>query len=157
MIIKPVETKYRGYRFRSRLEARWAVFFDHLGVPWEYEREGFDLGKHGWYLPDFWLPKEQSWLEVKPDIPIDEHAAAKAVTLSKITGYQVLMVCGLPAPDLVCRGVHYHPHNDSFAVGEFCWRAPGRFHEKISAEEIRDLQRCCDAARSARFEHGEQP
>jgi hypothetical protein len=32
-----------GYRFRSRLEARWAVFFDVAGIPWQYEPEGFDL------------------------------------------------------------------------------------------------------------------
>lgn len=25
-----IETEYKGYRFRSRLEARWAVFFDTL-------------------------------------------------------------------------------------------------------------------------------
>lgn len=51
--IKPIETFYNGYRFRSRLEARWAVFFDALGVEYEYEPEGFVLpsGKH--YLPDF--------------------------------------------------------------------------------------------------------
>lgn len=42
-IIRAIETKYKGYRFRSRLEARWAVFFDALGVQWEYEPEGFDL------------------------------------------------------------------------------------------------------------------
>ena len=27
-LIRPIETEYRGYRFRSRFEARWAVFFD---------------------------------------------------------------------------------------------------------------------------------
>lgn len=43
MDIKPIETLYKGYRFRSRLEARWAVFFDALGLKWEYEKEGFDL------------------------------------------------------------------------------------------------------------------
>lgn len=26
--IKPIETRYKGCRFRSRPEARWAVFFD---------------------------------------------------------------------------------------------------------------------------------
>lgn len=52
-MIKPIETKYKGYRFRSRLEARWAVFFDALGLTWDYEREGYDLGAAGWYLPDF--------------------------------------------------------------------------------------------------------
>lgn len=66
MSIVPIETIYKGYRFRSRLEARWAVFFDALGVPWEYEKEGFDLGEMGWYLPDFWLPVQKLWAEVKP-------------------------------------------------------------------------------------------
>lgn len=37
--IKPIETIYNGYRFRSRLEARWAVFFDALGVEYQYEPE----------------------------------------------------------------------------------------------------------------------
>lgn len=53
--IKPIETEYKGYRFRSRLEARWAVFFDACGVDWEYEPEGFDLGGGLCYLPDFLL------------------------------------------------------------------------------------------------------
>lgn len=54
--VKAIETIYRGYRFRSRLEARWAIFFDAMGEPWEYEKEGFDL-KGVRYLPDFWLPR----------------------------------------------------------------------------------------------------
>lgn len=67
--IKPIETLYNGYRFRSRLEARWAVFFDALGIKYEYEKEGYDLGELGWYLPDFWLP-EYGWVfDVKPYIP----------------------------------------------------------------------------------------
>lgn len=51
--MKAIETIYNGYRFRSRLEARWAVFFDALGVEYEYEPEGFDLGGGLYYLPDF--------------------------------------------------------------------------------------------------------
>lgn len=51
--IKPIETYYNGYRFRSRLEARWAVFFDTLGVEYEYEPEGFMLPSGKCYLPDF--------------------------------------------------------------------------------------------------------
>lgn len=51
--IKPIETYYHGYRFRSRLEARWAVFFDALGLEWEYEPEGFELEDGSRYLPDF--------------------------------------------------------------------------------------------------------
>lgn len=51
--MKAIETHYNGYRFRSRLEARWAVFFDTLGVRYEYEPEGFELDDGTWYLPDF--------------------------------------------------------------------------------------------------------
>jgi hypothetical protein len=78
-MIKPIETYYKGFRFRSRLEARWAVFFDALGVRWEYEREGYALEKVHWkgfqgyetetvnYLPDFYLPNvgDGCWVEIK--------------------------------------------------------------------------------------------
>ena len=40
---KAKETYYDGYRFRSRLEARWAVFFNNIGLEYEYEMEGFDM------------------------------------------------------------------------------------------------------------------
>ena len=53
--MKVIETEYKGYKFRSRLEARWAVFFDACDVRWEYEPEGFDLGDGLYYLPDFLL------------------------------------------------------------------------------------------------------
>ncbi len=66
--MKAIETKYRGCRFRSRLEARWAVFFDALKIRWEYEVEGFELNDGSWYLPDFWLPTFGGgmFVEVKP-------------------------------------------------------------------------------------------
>jgi hypothetical protein len=52
--IKAIETEYAGCRFRSRLEARWAVFFDALGWKWRYEPQGYELPS-GRYLPDFML------------------------------------------------------------------------------------------------------
>ena len=55
MMMKPIQTEYKGYLFRSRLEARWAVFFDACDVEWEYEPEGYDLGDGLMYLPDFLL------------------------------------------------------------------------------------------------------
>lgn len=66
MTVQAIETKYAGHRFRSRLEARWAVFFDRAGVKWEYEPQGFivGMGKRP-YLPDFWLPDLKLWVEVK--------------------------------------------------------------------------------------------
>lgn len=60
---RAIETVYKGYRFRSRLEARWAVFLDGIGDHWEYEKEGYDLGPAGWYLPDF---ASTGFIEIKP-------------------------------------------------------------------------------------------
>jgi hypothetical protein len=38
--IAAIQTHYNGYHFRSRLEARWAVFFDECGIRYQYEPEG---------------------------------------------------------------------------------------------------------------------
>lgn len=55
-MIEAIETDYKGYRFRSRLEARWAVFFDGIRWPWSYEAKVFswiDGEESIQYLPDF--------------------------------------------------------------------------------------------------------
>lgn len=46
--IKSHPTMYNGVQYRSRLEARWAAFFDLIG--WQHEYEPIDLP--GW-SPDF--------------------------------------------------------------------------------------------------------
>lgn len=91
--IKPIETRYNGYRFRSRLEARWAVFFDELEIEYIYEKEGFDLGKAGYYLPDFWLPQVFMWAEVKPK-PLNDTELEKVKALVQGTGYDCLILVG---------------------------------------------------------------
>ena len=48
--IPAIPTRYRDVMMRSRLEARWAAFFDAVGLPWEYEPIRLD----GW-VPDFRL------------------------------------------------------------------------------------------------------
>lgn len=78
MEIKSIQTQYNGYLFRSRLEARWAVFFDELGIKYEYETEGYDLGELGWYLPDFYLPEEKWFVEVKGSLNEDNSGIEKA-------------------------------------------------------------------------------
>lgn len=65
-MVKPIETVYKGYRFRSRLEARWAVFFDAIKAKWLYEPEGFRSESGECYLPDFYLPEIDTYVEVKP-------------------------------------------------------------------------------------------
>ena len=82
--IAAIPTEYKGYRFRSRLEARWAVFFDLCGMQWEYEPEGFSLGDGRGYLPDFLLHNVETlhaggtkilhdlWVEVKGELTKDD-------------------------------------------------------------------------------------
>ena len=82
-----IPTLYNGIQFRSRLEAKWAAFFDLLG--WEYEYEPFDL--NGW-TPDFLIkgkPKD-ILVEVKPVTEFPEDVAAEM--LSVCLDYRLLIV-----------------------------------------------------------------
>jgi uncharacterized SAM-binding protein YcdF (DUF218 family) len=62
-----IPTVYRDVWMRSRLEARWAACLDSAGLAWAYEPQVLRLGRGrgALYLPDFWLPDQQTWLEVK--------------------------------------------------------------------------------------------
>jgi len=93
-MIKAIETEYKGYRFRSRLEARWAIFFEYLGIKFEYEPEGFELTS-GRYLPDFFIPDWEIWFEVKPN-KHTEQEELKAYELCEKSGYAVLISDGDP-------------------------------------------------------------
>lgn len=79
--MQAIQTQYKGYAFRSRLEARWAFFFDRIGLKYEYEPEGFVLDDGTYYLPDFkvyratepevWddiqVTASHYWCEIKPE------------------------------------------------------------------------------------------
>lgn len=69
MPAQAIETRYAGCRFRSRLEARWAVFFETAGIAWQYEPQGFTItgpfAPTTGYLPDFYLPDVGVWVECK--------------------------------------------------------------------------------------------
>lgn len=77
-----IETEYKGVLFRSRLEARWAAFFDYLGFVWYYEPEGFP----GW-IPDFMILPDLL-VEVKP---ISEFNA----NIDFIKWDENVMLCGI--------------------------------------------------------------
>lgn len=151
-----IQTRYKGYHFRSRLEARWAVFFDAAGIEWEYEHEGYDLGD-SWYLPDFMMlhnPGRGPIVEIKPVAPTSEE-------LQKLSD-----ACALA-------------RDGCGAYGAFIWGAPGKEmwwsidkegdfpweedHDDLisylSTGQARSslYSLAVRAARSARFEHGEVP
>lgn len=102
--LKAIETVYRNYRFRSRTEARWARFMDEAGCPWTYEQEGYDLDGV-WYLPDFYLPRQDCWLEVKgarPGYHSLEHK--KAERLAAASKKAVFLISGDVGPGYVIDG-----------------------------------------------------
>ena len=72
--IKAHPTMYNGVQYRSRLEARWAAFFDL--IEWQHEYEPIDLP--GW-SPDFLLHGHRSKIlvEVKPVYEIPNDVANK--------------------------------------------------------------------------------
>ena len=92
--ITPIETNYNGRNFRSRTEARWAVFFDSAGIAYEYEKEGYELDC-GRYLPDFWLPEWNAFVEIKGDRPT-ANEIERCLALQKATEKPVYLLCGAP-------------------------------------------------------------
>jgi ribosomal protein S27E len=89
---KAIQTFYGGRKYRSCLEARWAVFFDTAGIDFGYEEEGFQLPS-GWYLPDFKLLEQKYWIEIKGQEPT-ELEVLRAMELAEHTGWQVFIFSG---------------------------------------------------------------
>jgi len=169
-MIKAINTKYKGYYFRSRLEARWGVYFDTLEIEWEYEKEGFHIKYEfedgtGWvnYLPDFWLPHLKMWAEVKASELSDEEIR-KAKLLVKETGYPLLMLVGVPE-----RKIYYAIEPEVNWEGEYILsnyhnypKREGRFYsmpygeEEVQEEQFDDIDQAVEKARSKRFEFEEE-
>lgn len=150
--VKAIETRYAGYRFRSRLEARWAVYHDYwyreFGTNWDYEPEGFQLPS-GWYLPDFrlqWSDLDFEWIEVKGRPPTT-HEKQLAYELCIATSYPVRIVTDIPREGEWGNSWRVWPFREKFVEFE-PWPYGG------GVDDPDDLA-ACTAARSARFEHGE--
>lgn len=104
MTIQAIDTYYAGHYFRSRLEARWACVFNDLGVRWEYEPQGYRVGDEGRpYLPDFYLPDLDWWVEVKGagerlDMRLLTDAVHPTKGLGASRGSRNILILG-PIPD----------------------------------------------------------
>jgi hypothetical protein len=106
-MIKAIKTKYNGYLFRSRLEARWAVVFKNLNIKYEYEPEGYILN-NDLYLPDFWLPfapefaecceypNPGTFVEIKPNRKLFNSEIRKLSALEGLTHHHSYFFCGVP-------------------------------------------------------------
>lgn len=94
LAIQAIPTTYNGTTYRSRLEARWALFFSVLNLRSEYELQGYNTTA-GYYLPDFWLPDLRMFAEVKP-VPFTREQKAKCAAVSHGTGFPFLLLSGSP-------------------------------------------------------------
>ena len=182
--MKVIETEYKGYRFRSRLEARWAVFFDACGVRWEYEPEGYELNNGQQYLPDFLLHDVEG--RVDGDLHVEVKGKMTKTDAAKINQFSegkhpLLVVPGIPDGDDIgdiesyCRewgryefpgfGGGPYPFNFQTIDGDYFVAHPGINKQgkfelfgscTMDRDDVATLQ-AFKLARQARFEHGETP
>lgn len=174
--IKPIETIYNGCKFRSRLEARWAVFFDAVGVKWDYEPEGFDLGGGIKYLPDFILHDvDGRWcgIGMGNDLYVEVKGELKLNDQAKVGAFKrpILLVGSIPKGDTIfelildakmndCGGWFYNSASvdgDNYTVipainkdGKF--ELVGADWDLSKYKEAETVE-AYNAARMARFEH----
>jgi hypothetical protein len=138
---KAIETLYAGCRFRSRLESRWAVFFDTLGIQWEYEKEGFVLEGIK-YLPDFWLPEQDCWVEIKGQSPTGDELE-KARLLALYTQKQVSVMYGpveVPPEHLLNSNVFFPPTLWKFRESERIVGGPSTTQMEVPSHILAIMQ-----------------
>lgn len=148
--MKAIETQYKGYRFRSRLEARYAVLFDALRIEWEYEPEGYVLDDGTHYLADFFLrfPRGSShryrwpdggyWVEIKPLAPNPDEVR-KLRQLSEQSGHCAWFFVGVPGDATAHEAGARMPSQLQWSVPMLICGVADGFHRAVKA------------ARSARF------
>jgi hypothetical protein len=182
--MRPIETHYAGHRFRSRLEARWAVFFDRLGLRWEYEPQGYLLDRRP-YLPDFKLilPDDRMvFAEVKSTETdkLEGGHVERCRALATASGCWVVLLVGVPAYgmyNLVAPGLapnsfmaaFFTDYGPMLNLADEYWFQQVELNQQTGALEFSHDERAAgnsfgqgfveavQAARSARFEHGETP
>jgi hypothetical protein len=181
--MQAIETYYNGYRFRSRIEAKWAVFYDNMGIPYEYEKEGYNFNGV-LYLPDFWLPDQDCWVEIKGENSSD--GLEKCSLLARSSGKNAYMFVGsLPdfngelrgssncfaaftgeegacdegyqwceCQNCGCLGIHFGGRSGRLPCKKKGCPSEG---DRESNWNSRKLKAAYKIANMARFEHGEKP
>ena len=180
-MIKPIETIYAGSRFRSRLEARWAVFFNWLKIRYVYEPEGYELSDGTRYLPDFYLPDQDTFFEAKGVLTREDERKIqqfrKDINKPVVIGYDNMKFdatdrwedsyefAGQDSSVLArckeCKKPYFMGINGSFKC-RCCGAYAGDGHFDIlgwgnGSSEDWDFANATHKAERARFEHGERP
>lgn len=180
MGVKAIETEYAGYRFRSRLEARWAVFFDALGIEWEYEPQGYTLKDGTNYLPDFYIHKVggrtgKGKRKRGDGIFVEVKGFLKGEDRNKLDKFPYAIYCVGDIPTKKdpeqymwdkCEDSNYYLFSswnidkDSYSVffckvnGEICIYGIDNI-ASMENVDLKSIHKAYDKARKARFEYGE--
>ena len=183
--MKPIKTSYRGFKFRSRLEARWGIFFDKLGLRWEYEPQGYVLPGDIPYLPDFKLilpGDEIVYCEVNNGEAddFDPQETRKLRLFSNEIGCKVILLTSVPeyraynqvAPGLPSNSfqtVFFRDYEPYIGVVDEYWSQVLKLNSRTGRLEFdlddravrkafgRGFVEAVGAAKAATFEHGESP
>jgi hypothetical protein len=96
--MKQLPIFYKGYKFRNKAVAKWAVFFDYLGIKYEYQKESFQLDSGEIYTPDFWLPEWHGgvWANVTKEGKPNNKELYKMSQLVEVTQGTGYILNGVP-------------------------------------------------------------
>ena len=151
--LKPIQTVYQGYRFRSRLEARWAVFLDAVDLQWEYEAEGYELDGLR-YLPDFKVTRSDSsslWFEIKPK-NIDEDEKFDRFSAAVRSPDSALLLSGTPFEYVEYWGAPFF--QSYLRLPATAGGLMSGIRQAGEAKAIAKIRSAALKAHQARFEHG---
>ncbi len=132
--ISAIPTMYNGREYRSRLEAKWACFFDLLEIVYEYEP--FDL--KGW-SPGFIVKNKYSafagsdiLVEVKPLAMVDETLMNKMISSSDCSKYRLMILTETVTSNNTFAGamLNYSSFSDNKTSIGF---SPGHIRERMDA------------------------
>lgn len=135
---------HRGYTLRSYTELMWARLMDSIGLFYLYEPHLIRLQGCS-YLPDFYLPDADMYLEVKGAFATDEEKW-KAEQVLEVTGRPVYILEGMPRSDrggfmnarVSFPGAHGWVEISLFELGEMYEQAMGSEPYTAALLSVRD-------------------
>lgn len=153
--------------FRSKLESRWAHYFNALDILWGYEKEKVKISDALSYIPDFWLPTYNIWVEIKGEIVNDWTGLTivqKCEGVARVTGRPIVLAFYDP---LAVRAAAFLPTGEMYGNAHWgvcptCYRPAVliRGHDELcphgeKTTTIRETsRRMFQAAQAARNFHG---
>ncbi len=134
-----VSTRWNGHQFRSRREARWAIFLDAAGIRWKYEPRvitvsGRMRGIVYRWLPDFWLPQYGQFCEVKGFLYHD--GFARLMGIARGADRDIVVLGHANDPWTPRWPMQLHRHADGKLYGLPWNPGPPRLHRAISEDQF---------------------